>query len=116
MSSMTIAKHYTRLQTLWPKDFLRPTQPFTKLLAHRLSQSQSPNPKANIATELRNINALYTLLDNRYTRLYPLSPTVLRPTSNPGYYDALMKDIGEAPNKSWIRAKMDEWRMKIRWK
>jgi cytochrome b pre-mRNA-processing protein 6 len=41
---------------------------------------------------------------------------VLKPTSNPEYYDRLMEEIERAPEKSWWSAKLDEWKMKIRWR
>jgi cytochrome b pre-mRNA-processing protein 6 len=65
--------------------------------------------------ELANVNALYTLLENRYSKKYPISPAVLKPTSNPEHYDLLMADIEAAPNKSWLQAKIDQWKRKIRW-
>ncbi|KAF2787349.1 hypothetical protein K505DRAFT_379661 [Melanomma pulvis-pyrius CBS 109.77] len=133
-NTQTLAKHYTRLLTLWPKDLLRPNLPFTKTLEHRglpfgvqpLSPSPTkakPSPKTTAPhkisdprTELANVNALFLLLENKFSKKYPLSQEVLKPKSNPGHYDRLMEEIERAPKKSWLSAVMDEWKMKIRWK
>ncbi|KAF1956817.1 hypothetical protein CC80DRAFT_548305 [Byssothecium circinans] len=147
MSTSTIAKHYTRILTLWPKDPLRPNLPFTRTIEKRSlpfgvqpltptdpsspssppsSTSSSSRPPASAqtvttttppsaSTESPQINALYSLLENRYSKKYPLSEGVLRPKSNPEHYVRLMEEIERAPGKSWVRAKIDEWKLKIRW-
>ncbi|KAF2751839.1 hypothetical protein M011DRAFT_463334 [Sporormia fimetaria CBS 119925] len=133
-TSQTIVRHYTRLLQLWPKDALRPNQPFTKAIEHRalpygvkpLSESPaaiSKNSEQNTApavqldskVELDNIRALYSLLDNKFSKKYPITQAVLKPTSNPKHYDRLMQEIERAPKKSWLQGKIDEWKMKIRW-
>ncbi|KAF1977183.1 hypothetical protein BU23DRAFT_551108 [Bimuria novae-zelandiae CBS 107.79] len=140
MSQSTVAKHYTRILSLWPKDLLRPHAPFTRTIERRavpygvtpvsplLEDSSKPTPTTDKTTdasvrplrttpqqELPQINALYSLLENRYAKKYPLSPGVLKPSSNPEHYDRLMEEIERAPRKSWWQAKVDEWKMKIRW-
>lgn len=76
----------------------------------------TPAPASNPQAELAKINALYSLLENRYSKRYPISPGVLQPTSKPEHYTRLMEEIERAPQKSWLQAKMDEWKMKIRWR
>ncbi|KAF2641520.1 hypothetical protein P280DRAFT_517717 [Massarina eburnea CBS 473.64] len=136
MSTSTVANHYTRILSLWPQDALRPNSPFTRTIEKRgLPFGVQPLPpsdpsvskeKPSIAaakpssppspqSEAPQINALYTLLEDRYSKKYPLSPAVFRPTSNPEYYDRLMAEIERAPQKSWLQAKLDEWKLKIRW-
>ncbi|KAL5395144.1 hypothetical protein PMIN06_000419 [Paraphaeosphaeria minitans] len=137
MSQSTIAKHYTRILALWPKDLLRPNLPFTRTIERRAtpygvkpvsppieearkgdsSAAAKPAPvvKSTPQAELPQINALFSLLENRYSNKYPVSPGVFKPTSNPEHYDRLMEEIERAPRKSWFQAKMDEWKMKIRW-
>jgi cytochrome b pre-mRNA-processing protein 6 len=131
-----IAKQYTRLLTLWPKDALRPNLPFTRAIEHRglpygvkplesnteASNSQAtptpapaPASPQNPQLEQAQVNALFSLLENRYSKKYALSPGVLKPTSAPEHYDRLMAEIERAPKKSWWEAKVDQWKMKIRW-
>ncbi|USP73218.1 hypothetical protein yc1106_00492 [Curvularia clavata] len=119
----TIAKQYTRLLTLWPKDALRPNLPFTRAIEHhgqpfgvqpiapppedapkpkspaattRAASSPPPNPKL----EQAQVNALFSLLENRYSTKYALSPGVLKPTSAPEHYTKLMEEIERAPHKT----------------
>lgn len=68
------------------------------------------------AVESAQITALFSLLENRYAKKYPLSDAVFKPRSAPEHYSNLMAEIERAPQKSWWEAKVDEWKMKIRWK
>jgi cytochrome b pre-mRNA-processing protein 6 len=125
-----IAKQYTRLLALWPKDALRPQLPFTRAIEHRASPygvkpvdaspdapKAAPTPASPRSPQLEQaqVNALFSLLENRYSKKYPLSPAVFKPTSAPEHYDKLMLEIERAPMKSWWQSKLDGWKMKIRW-
>ncbi|KAG9202195.1 hypothetical protein G6514_004632 [Epicoccum nigrum] len=68
------------------------------------------------AIESAQITALFSLLENRYAKKYPLSDAVFKPRSAPEHYTNLMAEIERAPQKTWWEAKVDEWKMKIRWK
>ena len=70
---------------------------------------------ANLQLETAQITALYSLLEDRYAKKYPLSEAVFKPTSAPEHYTKLMEEIERAPQKTWWQAKVDEWKMKIRW-
>jgi cytochrome b pre-mRNA-processing protein 6 len=63
----------------------------------------------------RRTRALFSLLENRYSKKYALSEAVLKPASAPEHYERLMQEIERAPGKTWWQAKVDEWKMKIRW-
>jgi cytochrome b pre-mRNA-processing protein 6 len=135
-----IAKQYTRLLALWPKDALRPNLPFTRAIERRASPygvkavaptaeaSKAPSAPApasaaastpastrNPQLEQAQVNALFSLLENRYSKKYPLSPAVFKPASAPEYYDRLMAEIEAAPKKTWWQVKVDGWKNKIRW-
>ncbi|KAF1923561.1 uncharacterized protein M421DRAFT_104313 [Didymella exigua CBS 183.55] len=71
---------------------------------------------ASPAQETAQLTALFSLLENRYANRYPLSQAVFRPRSAPEHYDTLMAEIERAPGKTWWQAKVDEWKMMIRWK
>jgi cytochrome b pre-mRNA-processing protein 6 len=58
---------------------------------------------------------LFSLLEDRYSKKYPLSQSVYEPRSAPDHYTNLMREIEKAPQKTWWQAKVDEWKMKIRW-
>nr|UBX54561.1 hypothetical protein [Aspergillus sp.] len=48
-----------------------------------------------------SLNALSSLLEDRYARRYPLSPRLRRPPSDPDYYDNLIREFEEAPSRDW---------------
>lgn len=52
--------------------------------------------------ELEQANALYSLLENRYAMQFALPGRLRAPASNPTYYDDLITEIQEAPNRSWF--------------
>ena len=45
---------------------------------------------------------------------HPLSPKMLQPASNPKYYDDLIKELDEAPRRSWLQSKIKKLRGMIR--
>ena len=53
-------------------------------------------------------------LDVRETKQYPLSPRMLKPASNPKYYDDLIKELDEAPRRSWLQSKIKKLRAMVR--
>ena len=71
-------RHILQALSRWPKDPVRPELQFQDVLRKRFEQaptastpSQSPSPSPSPAEEqelLRQANALYSLLDNRYQK------------------------------------------------
>ncbi len=45
---------------------------------------------------------------------YPLSARMLRPASNPDYYDGLLKELKEAPGRSWFGSVVKRWKGALR--
>ena len=70
-----MAKHYARLLSRWPKDPLRPENTFHKLLSARAAKANSLSD-TEVNAELRNVNALYSLLDDRYKKKVCARPIV----------------------------------------
>jgi hypothetical protein len=62
-----LSKHYTRILSRWPKDLLRPETTFQSLLKARIAKLPTQTEQ-EASVELRNVNALYSLLDDRYTK------------------------------------------------
>ena len=52
--------------------------------------------------ELEQANALYTLLEDRYAKEFPLPATLRQPASSPTHYDDLITEMQEAPTRSWL--------------
>lgn len=49
-----------------------------------------------------NLNALSSLLEDRFARRYPLAPRLRRPASNPEHYDNVIREFEEAPERDWL--------------
>ncbi|PLB33232.1 ubiquinol-cytochrome c reductase complex assembly factor 2 [Aspergillus candidus] len=104
----------THLLTHWPTDHVRPASVSVQsFLQSRLPQSQQPqsatSPPSQTTTSTTtpppisesSLNALSSLLEDRYVRRYPVPPRVRRPASNPDHYDDLVREFDEAPNRDW---------------
>lgn len=92
----------------WPKDALRPDCQLQDVLAKRLDASNlvpfaqaSLGPAEKQAAEFKQVNALYTLLENRYQTKYKLSDKMMKPKFNPTYYEDVMREVDEAPTRTW---------------
>lgn len=106
-SREALRRTYTAALTHWPKDPLRPTCQLQDVLSKRLAESNK-FPGENNKNPGAQVNALVSLLGNRYLHKYPTSPApesatggMLSPRSNPTYYDDLMRDLDAAPTRSW---------------
>ncbi|PMD14048.1 hypothetical protein NA56DRAFT_636842 [Hyaloscypha hepaticicola] len=124
MSKSIAYKHYLRALSHWPKDSLRPECQFQDVIRRRVdrrflpaSSSNAPNAAqatANSAidekAELVQVNAIYSLLENRYSGKYPIKGTFLKPASNPTHYTDLVKELEEAPDRSWWSLQVNKWK------
>ena len=95
--SQVIAAHYARLLARWPKDILRPERTFDKVLEKRVQ-----HPPVPYRAEDKEVNAGYLLLDNAFSKQFPLQEKLLKPASNPEYYTNLKTELEELPNRSWM--------------
>ncbi|KAH8819636.1 hypothetical protein F5884DRAFT_761274 [Xylogone sp. PMI_703] len=108
MSKSVAYKHYDRILAKWPKDLLRPEVQFQNAMRRRLDRQLQSG--INEKTELENVNTLYSLLGNRYRQIYPIRGSLLKPASNPTHYTDLLKELEEAPNRSWFGRMTNKWR------
>ena len=119
VSLQVALKHWARIIKQWPIDRVRPEHVhFQKIMQLRLQKLQSPsatagNIKSNEAqaqpaepfneqNELQQTNALYSFLENRFEREYPIPQKVRHPKSNAAHYDDLVRELDEAPGRSWF--------------
>ncbi|KAH9890770.1 hypothetical protein F4778DRAFT_367302 [Xylariomycetidae sp. FL2044] len=105
--AISAKRHILRALSQWPKDTIRPQVQFQDILAKRYER---PATALSNEEQLKQANALYSLLQNRYKSKYPITGTLLRPKSNPDYYDNLVHELEAAPNRSglerlWLRLK-----------
>ncbi|RYP41937.1 hypothetical protein DL767_000674 [Monosporascus sp. MG133] len=94
-------RHTLRALSQWPKDPLRPQVQFQDVLRRRFEQQQQQQ-RTSEGELLKQANALYSLLDNRYKKKYPITGSILKPKSNPTYYSDLLKELEEGPRRSWL--------------
>ncbi|KAK4118661.1 hypothetical protein N657DRAFT_667088 [Parathielavia appendiculata] len=99
------ANHFRGLLTRWPKDVLRPECQLQDVLAKRQEMghlASTPKGLTQEQADLKQANALYSLLEDRYKNKYRAPPSMFEPKSNPTYYKDLVKELEEAPHRSWL--------------
>jgi len=93
-----LTQHYTRILNRWPVDLLRPEErSFQHLLRQRIK-----SPPTDSAVAEKEVNAAYLLLDNSYTKQFPLPESLMKPASNPSHYTDLARELDEAPSRTWF--------------
>ncbi|KAI1331506.1 hypothetical protein F5Y16DRAFT_360100 [Xylariaceae sp. FL0255] len=100
-------RHILRAMNEWPKDTIRPELQFQKICGERFD---TPRLKMSEADQLRQANALHTLVENRYKRHYEMQNEMLSPMSAPRYYFDVVREIQLAPLRTpwerfWLRIK-----------
>ncbi|KAH6614483.1 hypothetical protein B0J18DRAFT_460218 [Chaetomium sp. MPI-SDFR-AT-0129] len=103
-----ISNHAHAALRRWPKDPLRPDCQLQDALAKRVDRPTGFAPPATGATtqeqaDLKQINALYSLLEDRYKTMYRAPESIMKPKSNPDYYQDLVKELEEAPNRTFLQ-------------
>jgi hypothetical protein len=61
-----------------------------------------PADNSTPAISESSANALTALLNDRFARVYPLSPKLRHPASNPDHYDNVVREFAEAPTRDWF--------------
>jgi hypothetical protein len=112
MSRQKTIAHYSRIVSQWPSDVLRPERTFTDgVLKPRLSK-----PPVPFRTEDKEINAAYLLIGDVFRKQYPLPESLMKPASNPEFYDNLAQELKELPDRSMFGAWLKRMQNMIRWK
>ncbi|KAK0648074.1 hypothetical protein B0T16DRAFT_112378 [Cercophora newfieldiana] len=103
-----IASRVQRVLEQWPKDALRPNLQFQDAISKRLAagslaapRTSFPDQTTRLAAELKQVNALEALVQNKFARKYPLSKRTMNPRWNPTYFDDLLAELEAAPTRSW---------------
>ncbi|KAK9770003.1 putative Mitochondrial zinc maintenance protein 1, mitochondrial [Seiridium cardinale] len=99
--AVSAQSHLLKALNRWPKDIIRPTVQFQEVLKKRF---EAQGASLSEEEKLRQANALYSLLDNRYKKKYPITgeQSLLKPRSKPTYFADLVREMEEAPNRSWF--------------
>lgn len=114
-------KHWARIIKRWPVDKIRPesvsfqtnmqrridrvTSPSlneaaTSVKGNQALVSAAPPGELNEQKEMKQANALYTLLENRYSTAFPMPEQFRYPASRKTHYDDLLRELEEAPERS----------------
>ncbi|RMZ89074.1 hypothetical protein DV736_g3706, partial [Chaetothyriales sp. CBS 134916] len=129
-------KQWASIIKRWPVDKVRPQNVafqmvMRKRIDHLVDPSSVPQPTTvkmnNVAVstplpawnedrELKQVKTLNTLLENKYTHAFPLPSALRYPTSNPTYYDDLIRELDEAPTRSYFNKVMNRVRGILRFK
>ncbi|CAL5874452.1 uncharacterized protein PFLUO_LOCUS8748 [Penicillium psychrofluorescens] len=91
----TLPSRLAHLLKHWPVDNVRPAS--VSIQSYLQSRLDKPT-----ALPDSSVNALSSLLDDRYARRYPLPPKLRHPASSPDHYDNLIREFDEAPNRDWF--------------
>ncbi|KJZ74715.1 hypothetical protein HIM_05832 [Hirsutella minnesotensis 3608] len=106
MSQSLARRVYADALAQWPKQALRPDYQFQdvlrKAVAERFAASSSSNGPALEADELLKARALQFLVQNKFRDRYKLRGPMLEPKSQPTYFEDLVREIEEAPSRSWF--------------
>ncbi|KAI0474919.1 hypothetical protein GGR56DRAFT_675100 [Xylariaceae sp. FL0804] len=103
---MNARGHIQRALARWPRDTVRPAVQLPGIMGPALT---SETPASEEQQLFRQANALYSLLDDRYKKMYPIDSangivgSVMRPRSDPHYFAKLLLELDEAPNRSWLQ-------------
>ncbi|SPO05527.1 uncharacterized protein DNG_08214 [Cephalotrichum gorgonifer] len=95
-------QRYQRVLSQWPVDKLRPNTQLQDVLQKALDKKYDPKAATapDEAAELKQANALLTLLNDGYKKKYPLR-TILTPKSQPTYFQDLLEELERAPEKTF---------------
>jgi cytochrome b pre-mRNA-processing protein 6 len=95
----TLHARLTHLIKHWPAD---PVRPASVSIQHYLQGRLPKSPEDKTPLSDSSINALFSLLEDRYSRQYPLPQKLRNPASNPSHYDDVVKEFDEAPQRNWL--------------
>ena len=76
-----------------------------------ITSPQNPNEAPSATAEpfheqkeLKQASGLYSLLENRYSKAYPVPHSLRYPATRPTHYDDVVREMEEAPSRSWFGA------------
>ncbi|EEA24012.1 hypothetical protein TMatcc_007084 [Talaromyces marneffei ATCC 18224] len=98
-SPQTISMRLAHLIKAWPTDPVRPASVSVQTyLQSRLPKTESETPQISQSSVI----ALTNLLNDQYSKQYPLPQKLRYPASNPTHYDDVVREFEEAPNRTWL--------------
>ncbi|KAM4055788.1 hypothetical protein HRG_008359 [Hirsutella rhossiliensis] len=102
MSRSLARRVYADALAQWPKQDLRPDYQFQdvlRMVVDERFQSYKPSMEAE---ELLKARALQFLVQDKFRDRYKLMGPMLEPKSQPTYFQDLVREIEEAPRRTWL--------------
>ncbi|KAI1458624.1 hypothetical protein F4805DRAFT_119713 [Annulohypoxylon moriforme] len=99
-AKVSAQRHILRALSQWPKDTLRPQTQLQDVLRKRFEQPSNLSEQ----DQLKQANALYSLINDRYKTKYPITGSLLNPKSHPTYFTDLVRELEEAPSRSYLES------------
>ncbi|VUC24375.1 unnamed protein product [Clonostachys rosea] len=100
---------YTEVLSKWPKQELRPDYQLQDVIRATIDKRFQTYQPSMEAEELVKARSLQFLQQNRWNEKacstntrYKLSGQMLKPSSQPTYFDDLIREIEEAPKRTWF--------------
>ncbi|KAL2216214.1 hypothetical protein M432DRAFT_641906 [Thermoascus aurantiacus ATCC 26904] len=112
----TLHARISHLIKHWPADPVRPASvsvqnylqsrlpPSDPQSQQKPQQQQEGGGEGKPAQQISeaSVNALFSLLEDRYAKRYPLPQKLRHPASDPDHYDKVVREFEEAPNRNWL--------------
>ncbi|KPM34165.1 hypothetical protein AK830_g12410 [Neonectria ditissima] len=102
MSRSVSYKIYQEVFARWPQQALRPDHQLQDVLGKAVAERYQNYQPSMEPEELSKAKALQFLLQDRYSDRFELKGSMLEPKSQPTYFEDLVREIDEAPNRSWL--------------
>ncbi|KAL7926993.1 hypothetical protein ACQKWADRAFT_279231 [Trichoderma austrokoningii] len=102
MSRSLARRIYSDVFAKWPKQDLRPDYQFQDVLAKVVDERFKNYKPSTESEELLKARALQFLVQNKFRDRYKLKGPMLEPKSQPTYFEDLVREIEEAPKRTWL--------------
>jgi cytochrome b pre-mRNA-processing protein 6 len=90
-------------QTIMQRRIDKAIDPDSVVATKDSKAAPAPPPKPfNEREQLQQANILNSLLENRYSKAFPMPQSLRYPAGNPTHYDDVVRELDEAPSRSWF--------------
>ncbi|TWU72685.1 hypothetical protein ED733_003467 [Metarhizium rileyi] len=102
MSRSVARRIYADAFAAWPKQDLRPDYQLQDILKAAVDQRYKSSKPAMEVEETLKARALQFLVQDKFNNRYKLKGPMLEPKSQPTYFQDLVREIEEAPRRTWL--------------
>ncbi|KOS22464.1 hypothetical protein ESCO_002317 [Escovopsis weberi] len=102
MSRSVARKIYSDVFAKWPRQDLRPDYQFQDVLGKVVADRFKTYDPSTEHDEMLKARALQFLVQDKFRDRYKLKGPMLQPKSQPTYFQDLVREIEEAPKRSWL--------------